>query len=813
MTKTSRLSQEQQNDIPPQEVSRWSKTTTESEASEALPPYQSAAPASSPPPAKKTNVLKKKIKQRKLSKDSTASSPVDPSYDPKTRKLGLPGQEQPSITPSPVVEPITGPDEPRSFYESGSDESSDGEPILQRASSVRVAKPFIVQHNNGSGGSVPTLYASQQTPTGDESLVPKPLSLGHQLMNVNTLSTDDEEVSKETNKQTGGPKDALQALEGHRPGLESLSSVPEALSEESTSPRDTLKKTILEYADPVAGDEGMDTLPTPMGGFGSLRIGKMGSDAGESSNTYVGSSLDGLRSNPITAFDKKLSRAISAPVRQPVRRVTIRPSDLVISHGNDHRLLRETIVSTPYPARQNSMVEFEDQPAPEVVTPNRRLRRSKPLPTSDKDLKSTDSKSKNKEVDEPAESTQEKDQPPRIPLSTKPTISSSAGGLVTARSDRFPSPVAPEILFLDLRLARHPSARVTVEVEIINKATFDDEQLFTIIQKTYSTNLLGVVRGLLSARHLSHASLTSVAGNDDINIHRRSNPNTATWYGHSQNLATGPIDGVDFARHLLNPSLGHRRKIWLLWLRNQQYTGHANRQHRAARGVSQQPSPLDDSESPIAFSFMHPRNNSHSLSLSLNLSPSVGLGQGNNSDISPTMATVAPSTASNGGGGVSRQVSMAASHAHSDSRPSITIPRMPFQPFQPFHARDKSTAASTTASSISTRKNSTSLTTTGPPALLYLHYTFSLRRILALLTLTLIAALFTTTMWILFGVPGRSIRQGDGIGRGEYGGEVQAYWREDAHRRVGVGLLLGFVVVVLGVVFEGVWVWGSWVLL
>lgn len=379
---------------------------------------------------------------------------------------------------------------------------------------------------------------------------------------------------------------------------------------------------------------------------------------------------------------------------------------------------------------------------------------------------------------------------------------------MTARSDRFPSPVAPEVLFLDLRLARHPSARVTVEVEINNKATFDDEQLFTIIQKTYSTNLLGVVRGLLSARQLSHASLTSVAGNDDINIHRRSNQTTATWYGHGQHLATGPLDGVDFARHLLNPSLGHRRKIWLLWLRNQQYTGHVNRQHRAARGVSQQPSPLDDSESPIAFSFMHPRNNSHSLSL--------GQGQGTNNDTSPTMATTAPSTASNGG--VSRQVSMAASQVHSSSRPSIMIPRMPFQPFQPSHSRDKSTASTTTSTSNSTsgpwpspRKNSTSFAT-GPPTL-YLHYTFSLRRILALLTLAMVAALFTTTMWILFGVPGRSVSQGDGIGRGEYGGDVQAYWREDAHRRVGVGLLLGFVVVFLGVVLEGVWVWGSWVLL
>ena len=67
-------------------------------------------------------------------------------------------------------------------------------------------------------------------------------------------------------------------------------------------------------------------------------------------------------------------------------------------------------------------------------------------------------------------------------------------------------------------------------------------------------------------------------------------------------------------------------------------------------------------------------------------------------------------------------------------------------------------------------------------------------------------------MWILFGVPGRSVAQGDGTGVGEYGGDVLAYWRHDAHKRVGVGFLLGFVVAVLGLVTETLWVWGSWVL-
>lgn len=811
MINNNRRSQERHD--PPQEISRWSKTTTESEASEAF--TRSESPAPSPSPAKKTNVLKKKLKQRKRSNDTTGSSPVDPCYDPKTKTLRLPGKTQSPVATSPVIGRITGPDEPRSFYDLGSDDSSDAEPVLQRASSVRVSKPLIVQHSNNSGGSVPKFYAPQTTPIGDEILVPKPLSLGHQLMN--TSSADDDGRAEDQPQPLGGPQDALTTLEGHEARVKLLSAVSEATSEASTSPRDTLKRTILEFPSPPAGDEGTDTLPTPMGGFGLLRTSKTGSDAGYSTSTYVAPSIDGLRSNPITDFDKKLSRAISAPAGHPARRVTIRPADLVINRAdNDCKLFRESIVSTPYPARQNSMVEFDEQPAPQVVTP-RQLRRSRPLPTKNTNVRETksteDKKQTMKKVED--ETSNEKDLPPKIPLSTKPTIS-SAINFVTPRSDRFPSPVAPEVLFLDLRLGRHPSARVTVEIEINDKTTFDDEQLFTIIRKCYDAELLGLVRGLLSARRLSHASFSSTTNGDDINISRSS---PATWHGahghgHGQNLPTG---ANDFVRHLLHPSLGHRRKIWLLWLRDQQqHQGLSSRQQRRAARAAvpqiQQTSPLDEEESPMAFSFMHPRNNSHSFNL--------GHGATQSNDVSPTTATVAPSANLNSGSTttsgsmLSRQVSTAAA---TPSRPSITIPRMPFQPF---HLRDKSTSStasssarknSSTSNSTTSHSRTTSNITTGQPTL-YLHYTFSLPRILAVFALIIAAAVFTTTMWILFGVPGRSIAQGDGVGMGEYGGDVQAYWRRDAHKRVGVGLLLGFVVAVLALIAEALWVWGSWVL-
>ncbi|KEF60816.1 uncharacterized protein A1O9_02378 [Exophiala aquamarina CBS 119918] len=811
MTNNNRRSLERHD--PPQEISRWSKTTTESEASNAFTHPESPTPT--PSPAKKTKVLKKRLKQRKRSKYRTGSSPVDPCYDPKTKKLGLPEKPQPPVVTSPVVGPITGPDEPQSFYDSGSDDSSDAEHVLQRASSVRISKPLIVQHSNNPGGSVPKFYALQTTPTGDETLVPKPLSLGHQLTNTSSAD-DDARVAEDQPQALGGPQDALKTLERQESRVETMSAVSEATSEASTSPRDTLKRTILEFPSPPVGDEATDTLSTPMGGFGSLRTGKTGSYTGYSTSTYVAPSIDGLRSNPITEFDKKLSRAISAPVRHPARRVTIRPADLVINSANDdHKLFRESIVSTPYPARQNSLVEFDEQPTSQVATP-RQLRRSRPLPTTTTNTNPEEAKPTAETQrmtlriggDEPSN---KKDLPPKTPLSTKPTLSNTTS-FVTPRSDRFPSPVAPEVLFLDLRLGRHPSARVTVEIEINDKTTFDDEQLFTIIRKSYNTKLLGLVRGLLIARRVSHASFSSSSsGGDDLNTPR---PNSAAWPGHGQNLPTG---ANDFTRHLQHPPVGHRRKIWLLWLRDQQHQGALNRQQRRAERTAvpqiQQTSPLDQDESPVAISFMHPRNNSHSFS--------PGHSPSQNSNGSPTTATIAPSTVLHVSNActLSRQISSAAAVA--PTRPSITTPRMPFQPF---HMRDKSTSSTTSSaalknSSTSTpnstasqsQSHTTSNITTGPPTL-YLHYAFSLPRILAVFALIIAAAVFTATMWILFGVPGRSVAQGDGISMGEYGGDVQAYWRHDAHKRLVVGLLLGLVVALVGFMAEALWVWGSWIL-
>ncbi|KAK4939097.1 hypothetical protein LTR10_020583 [Elasticomyces elasticus] len=698
----SQPSQERQHTAP--EISRWSKTTTDTEVSEA--PKEQLT--------KKMNVLKKRIRQNRQSKDTTKSSPVDPAYDPVAKKF-LPAA-------------ITASDGPQTFYDSSSDDSSEAEPVIHRASSVRVARPQIVEHSNGSGGSVPKLYPPRSSSTETEQ-----------------PQSSNPAAAAEAGKSaiTGGPTDALKALEGQGVDNEPVTALPQIPTDASTEQDPTLKQTILEWPDTPSKLEALDTLPTPMGGFGSLRMPRTATGTTSSSGTYVPSvTIDGLRSNPPTESDKKLSRAISAPVRNSAsRRVIIRPSDLVINrNSNNHKLFRENIVSTPYPARKTSIGD-NNIPAPVQETKpsspkNKSLRRARPLHKHDNTHNEKSSKG--------AEA-------PEIPLSTKPTITPALSS-AKSKSDRFPSPVAPEVLFLDLRLARHPSARVQIEIEVTDKTTFDDEQLFTLIRASYNKQLLGVARRVFSARSLSHASLSTTKEADLA---------FAPLYLQGS-ISAGEIDGADFIKHLLHPRCGRRRKMWLLWLRNMQYhessIAMSGRSRRMAISMASgsNGSPESPSLSPV-FSFVQTTgHSSHSRSGSESSPVSVSAG--------------APSSGS-----------------------SIRIPRMPFQPFRSTRSR-----------------GSMGVSASGPPAV-YLHYTFSMRKIVGLLLLTFFLAIFTATMWILFGVPGRNADQGNGTTI--IGGEPYTLsWKRDAQSRVGVGLVMGIVVLGLGLVSEAVWVWASWIL-
>ena len=788
-----------------EEVSRWSKTTTDSDISE---PVQTASPI------KKNGVLKKMMKNKPLgvSGPSTHTSPTDPAYDPVSKTVGA--FVDPLIVPASSTD---GPEEPTSFYDDGSDESTIASPrssIVQRASSVRVARPRIVQHCNDSGGSIGKLFAPDSTPIEEEpaTLVPKALSPSHQLKKLHTMNAETEKEIDDHIKVTspGGRQDALDALEGKNSSFEDIANIaPEDAATERTEARDTIKNTVIEYPTSPETVTGTTTLPTPLGGFGSLRLHKRDRDANQvttkSGNTPF---VDGLRSNPVEV-DKKLSRAISAPISQSGRRVTIRPSNLVIGRtATDSSTFRESIVSTPYPARQNSITEEEETSSQANQTSSGHgYRRARPL-------------SDQTEVDSEQEKDDESDipineKPPIVPISTKPSVMPT-----TTRSDRFPSPVAPEVLFLDLRLARHPSARVKVEVEIVDKTTFDDEQLFKLIQKTYNSKFHGLVRGLFSASRLSHASLapssssSSPSSSPSIHGYYDGRPSNGYGYGHGHGHGDwhgqqpSTIDGADFIRHLLRPRLGHRRKVWLLWLRNQQHVyrgGCITTSPRHRSRLSNDDSPADSTVSPV-FSFM-PSRDGGSIATSTNQNTQQHVHNNNNSnndgEVKPTSNIAMPRMPFQS---YPQRLKSTVSHSSQPQTPNTASTWSNYEAVPPSRIHSHRHQQTHTHS----HSHTTTITIDGIPTL-YLHYTFCLWRVLLFLALAIIASLFTTTMWILFGLPGRGADQGDG----EVVFEDQAYplsWQRDAQARVGTGLLLGFVVLALGCIAEGAWVWASWVL-
>ncbi|KIW10343.1 hypothetical protein PV08_11305 [Exophiala spinifera] len=775
-----------------QETSRWSKTTTESEASEALKNLQSQP----------RNVLRKKTKQNRKSTDTTNSSPVDPSYDPTAKRF----LEMPPGS-------ITDPDESKSSYDSGSDDSGQESPVIQRASSVRVAKPNIVQHNNNSGWSIPRLYAPRSTPTEIECSTAKDLSpsKGHGLC---------PSVTGQESLQGGnlnGPEDALKAPEGRVSEADTLTALPEVISlDHRPEQSNHVKETIIEFPDTPGRVEALSTLPTPMGGFGSVRLPRNETGTISSSGTFVSTAapIDGLRSNPPTDLEKKLSRAISAPVRNS-RRVTIRPADLIITQtNNDHKLFRENVVSTPYPARHSSIGEIDEVAAANVGDGDVSRADSKTSSKLSKSLRrarstrrkslSTSQEAKGEITEKPRSSKTlsgrllEKDEAPEIPLSTKPAV----GASTPTTSDRFPSPVGPEVLFLDLHLARQPSAKTTVEIVITDKTSFDDEQLFAVVQQSYRSHLLGVARRLFSARELSYAS-PSTDFSASTTAASTATPAHRFWYPGSPLPPLTPagggaggkhdIDGTDFVKHLRNPRLGRRRKLWLLWLRNgqQQTESFASRRPRTTRhapGPADTSSPSDD-VSPV-FSFMgHSRNNSRD---------------------SDAYGTATPGAFAFGSSGATAAGATTTTTTTPSAHPSVKTPRMPFHaPTFPMSYRGGS--RSHFGAGASSRDSSTGATTSGPPCL-YLHHTFSLRRIVAALAVVLFLAIFTTVTWVLFGLPGRGADQGDTTTLVE-GVEYVVGWKRDAQSRAGVGLLMGIAVLLGGLACEAVWVWGSWVLI
>ena len=411
------------------------------------------------------------------SKDTTNSSVVDPAYDPAAKKFkDVPRAEIPHLA-------VIGPDEPRSFLDLDSS-SDDDSPVIHRADSVRVGKPRLVRHVAKSAQHAQDVnhdsFEKDAAPMEQAPDVP-----GLRLSNLYELTSNDE--TTEVELVPGGPEDALHQLEGG-----SAMTIPPTLSQ-AAADHESVKDAFVD-AEQKPDSEATDTistLPTPS----------------------ITSPLFSNPPNTSSFTHPRLALTQSAPMppnRNPSRRVTIRPSDLIIhTPDHNHRLFRESIVTTPYPAIDASTTPTSPTALPPINT------KTKPI------------------------------LPHLTSHSTHPT---------TAVTDRFPSPThdsTEEVMHIYLRLSRHPSTHTLISIRIPTSSTssntFDNSTLFTQLRRQYHSSILGLTRRyLFNARTLTHAT---AADADASSLH---------------------LDGVGFAQHLLRPDLGRGRRGWVAWLRAQQ---------------------------------------------------------------------------------------------------------------------------------------------------------------------------------------------------------------------------------------------------
>lgn len=438
---------------------------------------------------------------------------------------------------------------PRSFFDS--DSESEGEPVLSRASTVRAQRPRLVEHNINAGGRSLRIYGGSFAPSThpdpafskaqqflgplanpDETKLGPSISQAQQLLDIPLKNLADLTPAEGENplQSPGGPAKALEALTANawdRASTTALAPTPPSQSDQSCTPTST-----AEIPNTLANSEALGTLPSSTG---TLRVPcrhanlppKVSDDHSNFSRQPEVLATNGLRSNPIRDSDiSGLHRAISAP--PPHRQVTIRPLDLETA---DRHRLRQSVVSTPYPTKADRLAVRDTSPVSAAASARLSKARS---PTSEE-------------------------------------------------RDRFPSPARPELLYLELAVARHHSMTTLVQIEVEDRSRYDDEALFKVIRKSYSQTLLGQGRYLVTAW-----AIRSVTFTDPI------------------------FDASNFLQHLASPKLGYKRKTWLIWLREHQVTPNAgSSSNRSENGVSLS-SPISTPRMPFfKMHKTHPRVSFH----------------------------------------------------------------------------------------------------------------------------------------------------------------------------------------------------------
>ena len=422
--------------------------------------------------------------------------------------------------------PVTGPDEPKSFLDSDSD--SDNAPVLSRASSVRVQRPQLVQSKSLASAQSLRVYGTVGRRTSPVPSIRK----AQQILGVPAT-----ELELGPERQRDNPSEL-------RPGP-SISKAEQVLG-----------LSLRTYSELKPATEKFDTLE-PVPGSPEAALAILNANATDAASTtgiaphtpgYTSPSPDSSAAPasiievPNTPARREALETLPSPyggfgtvpmpashASQNVRMDVSGLSSNPITSA-DVAALHRALSAPPLPYRrsQHPHRKVTIRPLDLEAAGDYRLRQSvvsTPYPTRDGSVTI----------------------PEISPLSGIANRITDALPTTEEEKDRFPSPQRAENLFLELTVENHPGLKTTMKIEVSDRGSFDDESLFCAIRANYRRLLLRPLRSYFTARTLSHVS------------------------------ASEPLfDAVSFAAHLRTPKMGHKRKSWLLWLREQQPVSRAD---------------------------------------------------------------------------------------------------------------------------------------------------------------------------------------------------------------------------------------------
>jgi hypothetical protein len=419
----------------------------------------------------------------------------------------------------PATGSVTAPDgAPQSFFDSDSDSGSDRyqSPILSEATVSEVTKPALIEHKSFDRVIPPP--PPQRNVHGFRTATSNPgpsmskasQILGAQFKNLHDLTPAIEKgYPLHSHPVSGYP--ALLV-----PGMHAAAVASNYARNDSVSAASTIDMCGFADMEP----------PSPQLSFTPSSVVEAPPIDEEALDTLP-SPQNGLRVPPTLHSSQQHQpldtlgglggaapkRATSAP---PFRRsVRINTDDFVVKMGpGGKRFYRESVVSTPYPTRSSSLQDESNTP----VSNN---------------------------AGDAANTTNEHRAGPMT------------GAKATHPSFEKTSSTKQDTLTIRLTVSNHPLLTRTVSIPLHSPASpttptsdretqaksYDDDALFTSLRKEYYT-LIGPTRRFFLARKLANISY------------------------HGPGSTFNDFDTLDFLSHFTHPSLGKKRRKWILFVRN-----------------------------------------------------------------------------------------------------------------------------------------------------------------------------------------------------------------------------------------------------